>query len=106
MKTRKEERNKRGETTGMNMEGRREKGGRGAEGITLKPLISRRQTESLCQGVTQSEGQGLGVPSQAATEPRGPRLSLMSRALKAFQPGTQMKHLAPHRGTQAKEYHC
>lgn len=42
--------------------------GRAGEGhgkITLKPLISHRQTTSLCQGVSQSEGQGLGVPSQA-----------------------------------------
>lgn len=30
--------------------------------ITLKPLISHRQTPLLCQGVSQSEGQGLGVP--------------------------------------------
>lgn len=38
------------------------------EEITLKPLISRGQTPSLCQGVTQSEGQGLAVPLQAAAE--------------------------------------
>lgn len=39
--------------------------GKGDGEITLKPLISYRQSPSLCQGVSQSEGQGLGVPLQA-----------------------------------------
>lgn len=39
------------------------------EEIAFKPLISCGQTPSLCQGETQSEGQGLAVPLQFAAEP-------------------------------------
>lgn len=44
--------------------GEREQKRRGE--ITLKPLISCGQTLSLCQGETQSEGQGPTVPLQPA----------------------------------------
>lgn len=37
--------------------------GKRREEIILKPLISRGQKASLCQGETQSEGQGLPAPS-------------------------------------------
>lgn len=56
----------------MNMKGEEMREERGSkkkrEEITLKPLISRGQTSSLCQGETQSEGQGLAVPLQSAAE--------------------------------------
>lgn len=41
---------------------RREEAEKKREEITLKPLISCGQTPSLCQGETQTEGQGLAVP--------------------------------------------
>lgn len=72
----------------MNMEGEREqKRERGREAITLKPLISRGQTLSLCQGETQSEGQGLAVPSQAAAEPEVCSYHLGAGLLKLFSLG-------------------
>ncbi len=68
------DRNERSEEAERNMEGEEMREKRGSskkerrEEITLKPLISLGQTPSLCQGETQSEGQGLVVPLQSAAE--------------------------------------
>lgn len=66
--------------------------GEGYGELTLKPLISHRQTPSLCQGVSQSEGQGLGVPLAGPPPPPPPSLRVgayrrLAALLKPFSLG-------------------